>query len=284
MKKEEIRKEFFKLRIKGHSYNQCKKLLLSLFKFETTTRTLKRWEKKSKIEEWDLIDNSTRPKIIHYKITSEIEEKIISLRKKTGWGADKLNYFINEISVASIKRVLHKNKLTKPNENRRKRIKYIRWQREHPNSLWQMDLSDQKIQGKYCFAVIDDCSRYCLGLFALNQTSTNAITLILDKLIKINGNPREILTDNGSVFGLRSKHSKFDVWCRRRNIKHIRTAIHSPTTTGKIERFFQTLDKEFEFCNKDIELFRMRYNHFRPHTSLENKAPSEVYFAFHKLF
>jgi len=147
-----------------------------------------------------------------------------------------------------------------------------------------MDLSDQKIRGKYCFAVIDDCSRYCLGLFALNETSTNAITFLLDKLIKTNGAPREILTDNGNVFGLRSKHSKFDVWCRRRNIKHIRTAIHSPTTSGKIERFFQTLDKEFAFCNKDAELFRMRYNHFRPHTSLENKAPSDVYFAFHKLF
>ena len=147
-----------------------------------------------------------------------------------------------------------------------------------------MDLSDRKIQGKYCFAVIDDCSRYCLGLFALNETSTIAITLILDKLIKIHGCPREILTDNGNVFGLRSKHSKFDVWCRRRNIKHIRTAIHSPTTTGKIERFFQTLGKEFAFCNKDAELFRMRYNHFRPHTSLENKVPSEVYFAFSKLF
>ena len=84
MKKEEIRKEFFKLRIKGHSYNQCKKLLLVLSGFETTTRTLKRWEKKSKLEEWDLKDNSTKPKTIHYKITSEIENKIIVLNKENG--------------------------------------------------------------------------------------------------------------------------------------------------------------------------------------------------------
>ena len=147
-----------------------------------------------------------------------------------------------------------------------------------------MDVSDQKIEGKYCFAIIDDCSRYCLGLFALNELSTKVIIFLIDKLIKINGVPREILTDNGNVFGLKSKHSKFDVWCRRRHIKHIRTAIHSPTTSGKIERFFQTLDKELNFCNKDSELFRMRYNHFRPHSSLGNKTPSEIYFDFKKLF
>ncbi|NMB80902.1 MAG: transposase family protein [Ignavibacteria bacterium] len=284
MKKEEIRKEFFKLRIKGHSYNQCKKLLLALFGFETTIRTLKRWEKRSKNIEWDLKDNSTRPKIIHYKITEEMEQQVITLRKKTNFGEKKLTNYFPKLSHKAINKILNKHRLLTKIDRRRKRLKYIRWQRKHINSLWQMDLSDQKIQGKYCFAVIDDCSRYCLGLFALNQISTLAITAILDKLIKIHGAPREILTDNGNVFGLRSKHSKFDRWCRRRGIKHIRTAIHSPTTSGKIERFFQTLDREFEICKQDSELFRMRYNHFRPHTSLEEKTPAEVYFAFDKLF
>ena len=85
------------------------------------------------------------------------------------------------------------------------------------------------------------------------------------------------LTDNGNVFGLRSKYSKFDRWCRKRGVKHIRTAIHSPTTSGKVERFFQTLDKELKFC-RNVEDFRMRYNHFRPHLSLEGKSPASVYF------
>jgi len=283
MKKEEIRKEFFKLRIKGHSYSQCMKLLRAMFGFETTKRTLQRWTKRINSEEWNLKDNSTKPKTIGYKITSDIEERIISTRNKTGFGEKKLvNYF--ELGHTSIYKILSRHNLTKPAENRRKRIKYIRWQRHHPNSLWQMDLSDQKVSDNYLFAVIDDCSRNCLALVKLKQVSTAIINKILDDLIAKYGKPREILTDNGSVFGLRSKHSKFDRWCRRKGINHIRTAIHSPTTTGKIERLFQTLSKELEFCNKDLELFRMRYNHFRPHTSLENKPPSEVYNAFHKLF
>lgn len=283
MKKEEIRKEFFKLKIKGHTNNQCKKILLAQFGYEVAIRTLRRWTSKLNKTEWDLCDESKRPKTIHYKITPEQKTEVIKIKKRTGWGERKIANFVN-LSHTTINKILRKNNLTTPNENRRKRIKYIRWQREHPNSLWQMDISDQKIKGKYCFAVIDDCSRYCLGLIALNHISTNIIIHIIDKLIQVHGNPREILTDNGNVFGLRSKHSKFDVWCRRRNIKHIRTAIHSPTTTGKVERLFQTLSKEMEFCNNNSEMFRMRYNHFRPHTSLENKSPSDVYFAFSKLF
>jgi putative transposase len=283
MKKEEIRKEFFKLKNKGHTNNQCRKILLAQFSYEVAVRTLRRWTSRLNKTEWDLTDKSKRPKTIHKKITSKIEDKIILIREKTGWGEKKIEDFVN-LGHTSINKILRKHSLTNPSQNRKKRIKYIRWQRKHPNSLWQMDVSDQKIADKYCFAVIDDCSRYCLGVFALNRVSTNIIIQILDTLFKIHGKPREILTDNGNVFGLRSKHSKFDRALNRRGIKHIRTAIHSPTTSGKIERFFQTLDKEFAFCNKDAELFRMRYNHFRPHTSLEKKYPAEVYFDFSKLF
>jgi transposase-like protein len=283
MKKEEIRREFFKLKNRGHSYSQCTKILKAQFGYYAHSRTLQRWNERLMKGDWNLKDNSKRPTNIYSKVTPEIEKEVIKLKEKTGWGERKIENFV-ELSHTTINKILRKYQLTSSNPNRKKRIKYIRWQREHPNSLWQMDTSDQKIEGKYCFAVIDDCSRYNLGLFALNRVSTNAIIQILDTLFKTHGKPREILTDNGSAFGLRSKHSKFDIWCRRRGINHIRTAIHSPTTSGKVERFFQTLDKEFAFCNKDAELFRMRYNHFRPHSSLENKTPAEVYFDLSKLF
>jgi len=283
MKKEEIRKEYFKLRIKGHANNQCRKILFSQFEYEITIRTLRRWTKRLNETEWNLKDNPKTQKTIHYKLTPEIEKRVLDLREKTGFGEHKIAEYVKEISHSAIYKILKKNKLTESTKRKKKRLKYIRWQRKHPNSLWQMDVSDQKIKDKYCFAVIDDCSRYCIGLVDLNRVTTEVITHILDKFIKVHGKPREILTDNGSVFGLRSKHSKFDRWCRRRGIKHIRTAIHSPTTSGKIERFFQTLARELKFC-KDHNDFRMRYNHFRPHISLGNKSPAEIYFDFSKLF
>lgn len=212
MKKEEIRKEFFKLRIKHHPYNQCKKILKAKFDYEVNKRTLQRWTKLLNETEWNLKDKSKRPKTIHCKITSKIEDKVILLRNKTGYGANKIACFVNEISESSVKRILNKHSLTNPSPRRKKRLKYIRWQRKHPNSLWQMDVSDQKIENKYCFAVIDDCSRYCVGLVDLNHVTTNVVTKILDELARVHGYPREILTDNGNVFGLTSKHSRFDRW------------------------------------------------------------------------
>jgi hypothetical protein len=283
MKKEEARKEFFKLKNKGHSYSQCRKILLAQFGFETTSRTLQRWAERLIKTEWDLTDKSTKPKNMHCKINHEIENKIISLKKKTGFGENKLETYF-DLGHTTINKILNKHNLCKQSKSKGKRIKYIRWQRNHPNSLWQIDHTDEQEKEYYTLSVIDDCSRYSLALTKVNIASTEVIVHILDELIKKYGKPREILSDNGSCFGGKSKHSKFDRWCKRRGIRHIRTAVHSPTTSGKVERLFQTMDKEMEFCNNDSEFFRMRYNHFRPHTSLFNKTPAQVYFAFSKLF
>jgi transposase InsO family protein len=284
MEKECARKEFFKLKNKGHSYKQCSRILLGQFQYRVSARTLQRWQKRLFNSEWDLTDDSRRPKTIHYKITPEVKEKIISIKKQTGWGAEKIEDVVH-VGHTTINKILKKNNLTHTNPERKKRIKYIRWQRDHPNSLWQIDHTDEQENG-YCYtlSVIDDCSRYSLALIQLKNITTDEVLRVLNQLIKTHGKPKQILSDNGNVYGLTSEDSKFDVWCRRNEIKHIRSAIHSPTTTGKVERLFQTMDREMPFCNNDSELFRMRYNHFRPHTSLHGKAPAEIYFAFDKLF
>ena len=161
----------------------------------------------------------------------------------------------------------------------------MRWQRKHPNSLWQIDHTDEMDKEKcYTLSILDDCSRYGIALVTLNQVTTTIVTHILDQLIAKHGKPKQILTDNGSAYGLKSKHSKFDRWCKRRKIHHIRTKVHSPTTNGKVERLFKTMDEEITYCNNDLEAFRMKYNHFRPHNSLDNKTPASIYHAFHKLF
>jgi transposase len=128
MKKEQIRREFFKLRIKGHSYSQCKKILLAQFSYEVTARTLQRWSERLNKSEWDLMDKSRRPKTINKKIDRDTEEKIISIRKQTGFGEKKLINYV-DIGHTSINKILNKFGLTNPNKKKRKRIKYIRWQR-----------------------------------------------------------------------------------------------------------------------------------------------------------
>jgi putative transposase len=166
-----------------------------------------------------------------HKVTSILETEVIRLRKELGWGENKIEDFVG-LGHTTINKILNKHNLLKPNPRRKKRIKYVRFQRKHPNSLWQIDHSDQKIKGKWLISVIDDCSRYSLSLASVNRVTTAIVTQLLDELIKKHGKPREILSDNGSAYGSKSKHSKFDRWCNRRGIKHIRSAIHSLTTCG----------------------------------------------------
>jgi len=275
---------FFELKLKGHSYNQCRKILFVKYKFEVTNRTLKRWMHELDTNcDWDLKDKSRKPKTIHRKITYKIEEKVISIKKKTGWGAEKIENFV-DVGHTSINKILKKHKLTEPTKRKKKRIKYIRFQRKHPNSLWQIDHSQQKIKDKWVISVVDDCSRKSLAFAVTNSVTTNIVVNLVDQLIKTYGKPRQILTDNGSAYGSKSKHSKFDRKLRLRGIQHIRGTVHSPTTQGKVERLFQTFKREFKFCNGDVELWRMRYNHFRPHMSLSGKTPDEVYNDFNLLF
>jgi len=285
MKKEEIRKEFFKLKLKGHSYNQCRKIIYVKYNYEMHNRTLQRWmQSLDSDNNWDLKDKSRKPKTIHKKITPEVEEKVLMIRSKTGWGENKICSYFPNLSHKSINKILNKYNLTAPTKRKKKRIKYIRWQRKHPNSLWQIDHSDQKIEGKWVVSVIDDCSRKSLAFVPVNHVTTEVVIEIVDSLIEKYGKPKQILTDNGSAYGSKSKHSKFDRKCRLKGIHHIRGAVHSPTTTGKVERLFQTFKREIKFCNNDPELFRMRYNHFRPHTSLLGKTPDEIYNDFSLLF
>ena len=168
MKKELIRKEYFKLRIKCHTNNQCRKILRAKYSYEVNIRTLKRWTNKLNNSDWDLRDKSKRPKIIYPKITSEIEKKILNLRLKTGWGKNQLENYI-PIGHTSINKILNKHKLTNPPKRRKKRNNYVRFEREHPNTMWQIDHSDKKVKDKRLISVIDDCTRYSIGLIPVNR-------------------------------------------------------------------------------------------------------------------
>lgn len=281
MKKEEVRREFFKLKNTGLSYAKCRTLLLSQFEYQVSIRTLKRWTSRLDNGFWDLMDSSRRPTRIHFKVNPDLINKVCLMRQRTGWGQDKILQKCPElgISATTVKRIIKTQGLSRKVKLRGKRIKWVRWQRAHPNSLWQIDHSDeQDKEGHWILSVLDDCSRYSLALVKLKSVTTSVVTHILDQLIQAHGKPREILSDNGGAYGGTSKHSRFDRWCRRRGIKHIRASVHSPTTCGKVERLFQTIDKEVQYSNNDQELFRLRYNHHRPHASLSGRTPAEVYF------
>jgi len=225
------------------------------FGVDVSERSLQRWVKRFQAGNWDFADTSQRPKTIHRKIDAKIEELIVSYRKKTGYEAYKIREYLKwkgiDLSESSIKRVLRRNSLQRDSKRKGQRLKWIRWQRDTPNSLWQMDHTEED-DGRIRLPVIDDCSRYLLALVHGDTITTKMVTQLLDELVQFYGAPNQILTDNGAVY-----RRKFDRWCRRRGIEHIKTGINKPTTVGKVEKLHDTYQREIEYC-KNAEDFRYR--------------------------
>lgn len=271
----DLRKFYFQ---NNWKHNEVQGYLKDHYNIQVSKRNLKRWKK-------NLQNNPTWNGPIppkppnNTKITQEELTRIVSLRKKTGWGPNILkNIFKFDLSESTYKRIIQQKGLSRGSKTRNKRVHWVKWQRYHPDSTWQLDGSENK-DGSWTLPVIDDCSRYCIGLvrFESNLT-TKQVTDYLESLFIVHGKPREILTDNGTEFGQKSNNSEFDGWCEKWGIKHIRARIHKPTTMGKVERFHQTRQGELIFVEDDLELFRYRYNHIRPHQSLSMKTPASVYF------
>ena len=129
---------------------------------------------------------------------------------------------------------------------------------------------------------VDDHSRFCVLARVVERATGRAICLAFAEALERYGAPEEVLTDNGKQFTDRFGRGGevlFDKICRRNGIAHRLTAPSSPTTTGKIERFHQTLRRELlddarPFTSlleaqAALDDWVREYNADRPHQALE---------------
>ena len=261
---------------RGWTHADVQQFLATDYDLVVSRRTVIRWKHCLALSSWQGPRVPCPPSV--RKVTAAMSKHICSFRLLTGWGSYALKVLLpHSISESTYKRVIRTAGLSRGSPIENRRIHWVKWQREHPDSLWQID-SFQLPDGSWMTCVIDDCSRYCLGIRHHVTLSTAAVTGLLDDIITRCGAPREILSDNGAEHGNTSKFSQFDQWCATHGIHHIRSRVHKPTTAGKVERFQQTVRHEMPYCNNDPDLFRYRYNHIRPHMSLQGKRPADVYF------
>lgn len=283
MKKEKIRREFLKLKLKGLSYKECRIELLTLFRVKRSLPTLKRWWKIfNEDDNWDLRDTSQRPHKINYKFSKSDVGEILELRSLTGYSSYQISEIMKRkgliMSESSIKSAVKRAGLSRGNKMEGKRIKWVLFERPESDYMWQVD-GTQLDDGRWLIPVIDDHSRYWIGYTISDVNTTEVITKLLESCIAMHGKPLQILTDNGSEFGGNGKgDNEFDRWCAKQGIEHIRSRIHKPTTVGKISRLQYTISYELPYCYNDYEYCRCRYNHDRPHRSLNGLTPAEVYF------
>lgn len=144
----------------------------------------------------------------------------------------------------TVSRILKDNRLTRK-ELKPKKIHYA-FEKEHINELWQSDITDGiVIRGNnrmtHLFAFIDDYSRIIPhGQFYYDEKLPR-LEDCLKKAILKRGIPKVLYVDNGKVFD--ATHLKRI--CAELGIRLVHHLPYSPQSKGKIERFFQRVQREF---------------------------------------
>jgi transposase InsO family protein len=246
-----------------------------------------------------LADHSHRPATCPHQTGPEIEARICELRRQhPGWGPRRIEHQLGRVGIdpvpsrSAIYRCLRRHGLIELRRRRKRRDEFRRWERERPMQLWQMDVmggvmlsDDTELK---VVTGVDDHSRYCIAAGLVTRATSKAVCAVLAASLRRYGIPDEILTDDGKVFtgrfGPQPVEVLFDRICRENGISHRHTAPRSPTTTGKIERFHQSLRREFladrafaslEQAQAELDAWVEAYNTNRPHQALEMATPAD---------
>jgi len=174
------------------------------------------------------------------------------------------------------------------------RIPGPRYERGAPNELWHIDLKGPfylrpargPVRSCHFVALVDDHSRYLLGIRAVPSKEALAILDVLGEAIELCGIPLALMTDNGTPFVAiaRSMMSRFSRTLVELSVRHVRTQIDTPWTNGKIEAFWAILQAEvldrqhladLAAAEAAVLAYATYYNYHRLHGQLGWHTPAE---------
>jgi transposase InsO family protein len=241
-----------------------------------------------------LQSRSRRPQRSPLRTAEGIEQRVVALRERTHWGARKLRELLREkeqmeLPARTIHRILQRHDLVvAPVPG----AAPSRFERSEPNELWQMDSKAKyTLEDGEChpLVILDDCSRYMVGLHALSRLAIELAVPCLVATFRQYGVPQAMLMDRGSLWwsptngwGLTS----LSVRLIEQGITLLFGRARHPQTQGKVERVNRTIGEELRYHGEPrrlaqwaarLEDTRQRYNWERPHEALGMARPAQRY-------
>ena len=263
--------------------------------FGITRRTGYKWLDRCQAGE-PLTDRSRRPLRSPGKTPEETEQLILAVRRENpGWGAKTIHNVLERQGymdlpcVKTVNNILRRNGCISEEESR-KRKPVQRFERDACNEMWQTDFKSEFLMGdgKHCYPldILDDHSRFLIRIKPHLNTVNVVIPTFLEAFREY-GMPDSVLSDNGAQFaGFKKGYTQFERWLMDLDILPIHGRVKHPQTQGKIERFHRSLKSELlkhqviediHDAERQLQLWREKYNNVRPHEALGMKCPGEVY-------
>lgn len=246
-----------------------------------------------------LRDQSRTPKSSPIQTRENVEKTVLEIRDAhPAWGGRKIRARMIALKCESIPAastvtaILRRNNRILP-EASEKSKPWQSFERPKPNDLWQMDFKGEfrMVDGKYCYplTVLDDHSRYSVGLVACKGQTFLEVQTHLTAVFRRYGLPKAFYVDNGNPWGSIGSpggNTRLTAWLMRLDVKTIHGRPYHPQGRGKDERFHRTLNAEclqqrhidnMLHAQERFDPFRSMYNHERPHESLDNAVPASRY-------
>jgi transposase InsO family protein len=241
-----------------------------------------------------LVDQSRAPLSSPNKTPEQIESRVIALRQQYGWGAKKLFILLAQegidLSIATINRILQRKGLMRREDSHQPALR--RFERPEPNELWQIDYKGRlHASDGYCypFSILDDYSRFSVGLYPLRAPDASGTYACLVDAMKKYGTPKAMLMDHGTPWW-NAQASDGLGWLSIQLIKQdidlYFSGFRHPQTQGKVEAFHRTLSRDLnhhghpdslEQITEHLERFRSEYNQVRPHEGIGMVVPAQRY-------
>ncbi len=271
----------------------------------TACRWSRRWREASAEERRTrvcLYDRSSRPRRMPRLLPVGEQRRICAARRRTGWGPRLLTLELAH-PHSTIAKVLRRHGLTARPRARREPARRYEW--PCPGDLLHMDVAryarflspGHAVTGEryrsgverrarvgydYAHAVVDDHSRYAYVELLADERAETVVAFLeraLAHFEQLGVRGRRLMTDNAWCY----THSRaFATLLAERGIRHLRTPARDPRPNGKVERFHQTMAREWAYGLRyrshrhraaALPHWLRHYNERRPHSSLGGLPP-----------
>ena len=252
-----------------------------------------------------LLDRSSRPARSPRRLDPACERAICDCRRKTGWGP-RLVAGATGFCHSTVWKVLHRFGLSRPQRPVREPANSYEW--PCPGDLLHMDVSryarflrpghrvtgdrsqrsrhwmraETRVGYDFVHAVVDDHSRLAYVELHRDETAHTVRGFLERALAFFEAHgivARRLMTDNAFAY---VKSRALRQLLAARGIRHLTTEPYRPRTNGKVERFHQTMAREWAYGlayrshrerNRALPHWLEHYNHRRPHSSLGGHPP-----------
>ncbi|MGH2962813.1 MAG: IS481 family transposase [Solirubrobacterales bacterium] len=245
-----------------------------------------------------LRDHSSRPHHSPGELSAAEQERICEVRRHTGWGPRPIAGSVGR-PHSTVHRTLQRGGCSRRPKPVRDHV--VRYEWDSPGELLHMDTKryarfdrpghavtgDRSRQSRgagyeYSHAIVDDHSRLAYAEI-LDSQDAAAVVAFTERALDFfaaNGiTVKRLMTDNAWAY---TRSGKFARLLRRRKIKHKRTRARRPQTNGKVERFHQTMAREWgyglayrssEHRRAALPHWLRYYNEQRPHSAIGDRPP-----------